>query len=163
MFAGVVGCSKTPTSNYLSYNLKLPVFNNDAIRTEVIEDFGEFEEKIYLQRRDERLGQIISNRISFIYDASLDREYKRIDAIRQEYGYEIFIISFNLSKEFIVNLYEVKKYSESLQRVDELISDHERFLGDYAGKIGLIINDSDFKHRLELSLKHSSDFINSLR
>jgi len=37
-FAGAAGSSKTPISNYLSTKLLLPVFNNDAIRTEVIED-----------------------------------------------------------------------------------------------------------------------------
>ncbi len=38
LFAGAVGSGKTPISNYLSYKLNLPIYNNDAIRSEVIED-----------------------------------------------------------------------------------------------------------------------------
>ena len=37
-FAGCVGSSKTPISNYLSTKLNLPIFNNDAIRSEIIEN-----------------------------------------------------------------------------------------------------------------------------
>jgi len=35
-FAGVVGSSKTPISNYLSGVFGLPVFNADAVRSEVM-------------------------------------------------------------------------------------------------------------------------------
>jgi cytidylate kinase len=44
-FAGAVGSSKTPISNYLSSRLNLPIFNNDTIRSEVIEDLGVFDNK----------------------------------------------------------------------------------------------------------------------
>ena len=33
-FAGAVGGSKTPIANFLSTKLNLPVFNNDAIRSQ---------------------------------------------------------------------------------------------------------------------------------
>lgn len=54
-FAGAVGSSKTPISNYLSTKLNLPIFNNDAIRSEVIEDLGIFDSEEHLKRRNARL------------------------------------------------------------------------------------------------------------
>jgi len=36
LFAGAVGSSKSPIANYLSPKLNIPIFNNDAIRFEVI-------------------------------------------------------------------------------------------------------------------------------
>lgn len=75
-FAGVVGSSKTPIANYLSCKLNLPVFNNDAIRSGVIEDLGMLDTKVYEKRRDERLKEIIKNKISFICDASIDRSFR---------------------------------------------------------------------------------------
>jgi adenylylsulfate kinase-like enzyme len=65
-FAGVVGSSKTPITNYLSGQLNLPVLNNDAIRTEVLEDLGEFNFDEYIKRRNERAESILK-KISRLY------------------------------------------------------------------------------------------------
>jgi adenylylsulfate kinase-like enzyme len=59
IFAGAVGSSKTPISNYLSIKLNLPIFNNDAIRSEVIEDLGFFDSNEHIKRRNSRLEEII--------------------------------------------------------------------------------------------------------
>jgi hypothetical protein len=74
-FAWPVGCSKTPISNYLSTKLNLPVFNNDAIRSEVIEDLWFFNNKEHIKRRDLRLNEIMELGVSFICDLSIDRKW----------------------------------------------------------------------------------------
>lgn len=163
LFAGVVGCSKTPTANFLSTKLNLPVLNNDAIRTEVSEDLGFFDEKEYLKRRNERIKYIIENNISFIYDASVDREWESMKKIYPDkYGYSIFIISINLSKEFIAKIYKAKNYSWSSEIVDKFILDHEIFLNNNKEDVGLNISENEFNNRLQLSLEATKKWIDNL-
>ncbi|MCC6563838.1 hypothetical protein IT087_03015, partial [Candidatus Uhrbacteria bacterium] len=56
-FAGAIGSSKTPIAHYLSLKLGLPIHNNDVVRTEVKEEFGELREGEYEKRRDQRIGE----------------------------------------------------------------------------------------------------------
>ena len=68
-FAGAVGSSKTPIAHFLSLRFGLPIFNNDAIRTEVLEDLGVFDEEEYKRRRDTRLKELAEKNVSFITKA----------------------------------------------------------------------------------------------
>jgi hypothetical protein len=155
-FAGVIGCSKTPISNYLSCKLGLPVFNNDAIRSEIIEDLGFFDEKIHTEKRNELISDILKNKRSFICDASQDREWANFKKIILEHGYDFFVISLDLSKDKLEELYKNKNYNESLLRLDQLILEHNKFIENYSRDIGISINDSDFERRLELSYLSTS-------
>lgn len=151
LFSGAVGSSKTPIANYLSYKLNLPVFNHDAIRTEVLEDLSVFNEDEFIYRRDKRGQEILLSGISFIYDASIDREWKRLKPRLQEAGYQYYIISLDLSLNFLTKLYTIKHYDESLARIDDLIFDHQNFLKEYNEEINLRIDDSTFYDRLKIS------------
>lgn len=159
-FAGAVGSSKTPIANYLSYKLNLPIFNNDSIRTEVIEDFSIFNEDEYLSRRNARGKEIIKNGKSFIYDASVDREWKQLKEWLDEANYQHFIISLDLSPDFLKKLYEAKQYNESLEQIDQNITDHENFIKNHADEIALHIDGSTFYDRLEISYRTAKEFIN---
>ncbi len=77
-FAGCIGSSKTPIATYLSYKFGLPIFNNDALRSEIIEDFREFREDEYISRRNARCLELIESKKSFIFDASVDREWAKM-------------------------------------------------------------------------------------
>lgn len=151
LFAGAVGSSKTPIAMYLSGMLDLSIFNNDAIRTEVIEDLGRFDSEEHLKRRNERLQGVLGRGFSFIVDASIDREWGTLQEWLPKYGYSFFIISLDLSKEKLIQLYEAKGYTESLQTIDRFIADHEAFLKQYGNVVGLRITDENFSRRLELS------------
>lgn len=151
IFAGAIGSSKTPIANYLSYKLNLPVFNNDAVRNEVIEDLGSLDAKVYEGRRDERVKEILKNKTSFIYDASIDRVWKELKQWLQKSNYKWFIISLDLSKNFLIELYKNKGYGESLTRIDNLILEHQQFVNENTEEINLSINDNNFKKRLGLS------------
>jgi hypothetical protein len=153
VFAGVIGCSKTPTVNYLSHNLNLPILNNDSIRTEVVEDLKKFNQKEYLKRRDKRLEEVFKKGISFIYDASVDREYKLFEKVIKKSDYQYKIISFDLSEKFLRNLYKIKKYHESAKRLKGFINDHDNFLKNSNLKISVHITDKNFKNRLKIALK----------
>jgi predicted kinase len=105
-FAGPVGSSKTPIATYLSWNLNLPVFNNDAIRSEVAEDLGKFDVEVYKQRQKERAEQLIQSGINCILDASIDREWPNVKPKLLEKGYKCFIISLDLSRELMEKLHK---------------------------------------------------------
>ena len=158
-FAGAVGSSKTPISNFLSTKINLPVFNNDAIRAEVIEDLGMFNLDEYTKRRNIRLKDILENGVSFICDASVDREWKESKKLLSAKGYQYFIISIDLSKDLLTQLYKTKKYYESLERIDELMNDHSVFLSKSADDIGLRILDHDFKNRCQISYDKTIEWI----
>lgn len=160
-FAGAVGSSKTPIANYLSYKLNLPVFNTDAIRSEVTEDLSFFDEQAFKERRDSRISEIIDKKISIIFDASQDREWSNFKKILSENGYSYFIISLDLSKEKLTKFYNNKGYSESLLRLDKLIAEHNKFIEENNKEISLVINDDNFLNRLDVCYLAVSKYLES--
>jgi len=54
-FAWAVWSSKAPITNYISTKFNLPVFNNDAVRSEIIEDVWFLDINEHIKRRNERL------------------------------------------------------------------------------------------------------------
>ena len=152
-FAGAIGSSKTPIANYLSPKLNLPIFNNDAIRSEVVEDYGTLVDEEHLKRRNKRLKEVIEKGICFILDASVDRTWPQLKKTLKENGYDHFIISLDLSKNLLERLYKAKGYFETLAKIDLTISDHEKFLQAFSDDIGLHITDAEFKDRLEIVFK----------
>ncbi len=158
-FAGAVGSSKTPIANYLSSRLLLPIHNNDAIRTEVVEDLGVFDQAEYLERRNDRLVFFLDQGWPFILDASMDRDWAQAKEVLQEKGYDHFVISLDLSKDFLAMLYERKNYHESRERLDQLVADHEAFLEAYKTDVNLHIKDADFPERLEKSYLAAQEWI----
>ena len=149
-FAGAVGSSKTPISSFLSWKLGLPVFNTDAIRSEVIEDFGELDREEVMKRVGQRLRELVESEKSFILDASIDRKWGEYETEFLRSGYEMFLVSMDLSKEKLTELYKAKEYVESLQRVDQLVLDHDEFLKKYGKIVNLSITDDTFLNRLEM-------------
>lgn len=159
IFAGAVGSSKTPISNYLSIKLNLPIFNNDAIRSEVIEDLGFFDSNEHIKRRNSRLEEIIKVWNTFICDVSVDREWLGLKEKLVSYDYDFFIISLNLSKDLLSKLYKAKEYFNSLSRIDEIIEDHNNFLAKYSDDIKLNITDNDFINRIQISYQEVGKYL----
>ena len=149
-FAGAVGSSKTPIAYHLSYTYGIPIFNNDTIRTEVKEDLLEFDEDEYEKRRTFRAKSILESGKSFIYDASIDRRWAELKDYLEEYDYTWFIVSLDLSKELLTRIYKAKGY-DALERLDDLLEDHQEFLNDYGDQVDIHIDDSDFPDRLKIS------------
>lgn len=159
-FAGAIGSSKTPISHYLSIKLNLPIFNNDAIRSEVKGDMGFLDEEEYIRRRDIRLKEILNSGIPFIYDASIDRAWKDKKEYIIQAQYEPYIISLDFSKELLLNLYQTTKYYDALPLVDTFIQDHNYFLEQYEDDINLHITDKDFKDRLNIVYSNVKKYLN---
>jgi DNA-binding Lrp family transcriptional regulator len=162
-FAGAVGSSKTPISNYLSTKLALPIYSNDAVRSEVLEDLGVLDTDEYLKRRNSRLNEIFKSGVSFICDVSVDRQWKDFKEQLELHGYKWFIISIDLSKDFLKKLYEAKAYVESIKRLDKLIEEHERFLQEYVNDVNLHITENTFNVRLKESLEKIETWINTTK
>ncbi len=152
LFASPIGAGKSPIANYLSCNLNLPVFNNDNIRTEVLEDLGHPDEEEFKKRRDVRLKKVIDSGISFIYDASIDRTWSTYREELLEKGYRVLIISIDLSKEKLVNLYKVNGYT-AFEGLDRTYNDHQKFLKEYSRDVSVSIGDNEFNSRLDIVLE----------
>ncbi len=153
-FAGPIGSSKTPIAHYLSCALELPVFDNDAIRSEVAEDCGHFDETEYLKRRDTRLRKLLKEKKSFIYSTSVDRAWSKYRGeILDKHNYRTFLISINISKTRLKKLCLTKNYHETLKNIDENYHDHLKFLKEHQKDINLHITDATFPNRLEISLQ----------
>jgi hypothetical protein len=155
LFAGMVGTSKTPIATYISWKCGLPIFNNDAIRSEVHEDTlsQDFDEKLYLNRRDERLKELLSSKKNFVLDASIDRSWKKLKEMLVESDYHWLIISLDLSHDFVLKLYESKSYDETAKNVDQLYAEHQGFIDEFSKDIFLRINDNNFSQRLDICFK----------
>lgn len=160
LFAGPVGSSKTPTAYHLSYTFNIPIFSHDAIRTEVAEDLLNYDQQEYQNRKNERLKKILENGCSFVYDSSIDRSWKELKEILLKYGYEWFIASFDLSREFLSTLCKIKGYNETLGRIDSLLKDHQNFILRYNQEVDISINDQNFSGRLELVVNKLLYWIN---
>ena len=160
IFAGAPGSSRTPIAYYLSWKIGLPILNNDGIRTEVVEDLGVFNEEEYIKRRNARIEEVIGGGISFIYDASVDREWQNWKGRIEKSGYEVFIVSLNLSRELLARLYETKGYGEFSLGIDKFIEDHNSFIKQYGNEIRLNISDQDFNVRLEKSYEAVTGWLN---
>jgi hypothetical protein len=148
-FAGSPGSSKSPIAYFLSYTFGFPIYNNDAVRTEVTEDFLSFDEEEYKKRRDARIHEIIQRGESFILDASIDREWKNNNQNIEQSGYKVFIISMDLSKEFLLKLYKAKGYTQT-KEIDRFLKEHKDFLLKYRDRVNVHITDENFSQRLRL-------------
>jgi len=137
----------------------LPIFNNDAIRSEVIEDLGVFDNEEHLKRRNSRLEEIINDGNSFICNVSVDREWGKFKEKLISSNYSFFIISLDLTKKLLTSLYLSKNYLESLDHIDELIQDHDNFLSKYSNDIKLHITDKDFLNRIQISYNEVREYL----
>jgi len=160
MFAGVPGSSKTPIAHHLGWNLGLPIFNNDTLRTEIAEDSGEVELAHYEALRDSRLEQLLALNRSFIYDASIDRQWEKAKKWLNENGYEPYVISMDLDRDFIEKLYKAKGYTQ-LDKLDGWFEDHHNFSTNYSDVVNLHIGVEDFSNRLNISLENVKNWINA--
>lgn len=158
LFASAPGSSKTPIAYYLSNKFDLPIHNNDAIRTEVTENLMAFNQKEYEKRRDQRLGEIFRKGNPFIFDASIDREWSNYKKLIEESDHKVFIISIDLSKEFLIKLFKAKNY-EAVDKLGGWIKDHQDFLVQYNTIVNLHITDENFKERLRLSAQKLEEWI----
>lgn len=159
-FAGAAGSSKTPIANYLSSRLPLPVFNTDAIRTEVTEDLGHLNTTVYDQRRQDRLDVLLTSDSSFIYDTSIDRRWLELQQQLKDYGYRYFVISLDLSLALLGRLYAAKGYTQDFAAYHR---QHEQFLVEYGDVARVHITDDSFPDRLEIAYQATRSWLNDGR
>ena len=161
-FAGPAGSSKTTIAHYLSENFNLAIFSNDAIRAEVGADLGEFEQGEYEKRRDERVERILKKGFSFIYDASVDREWDKLHKALMQYDYKWFIISIDLTKDFLTKLYKAGGQDETLKNINKFITDHENFLKNHGSEVGARVTHENFAQRLQICAKAFEQWLDKL-
>jgi len=149
-FAWPWWCWKSPVANYLSINLDLPILNSDNIRSEVIEDLGYLDEDVFRSRLKERFLELVSNDKSFILDASVDRRWWEIKELLEKRKYTYYIISFDITRDFLETLYKNKGYHNFLPDIERYISDHKKFMEKYGQDVYITITDENYLSRLEI-------------
>ncbi|MEX2006964.1 MAG: hypothetical protein WD877_02255 [Candidatus Saccharimonadales bacterium] len=176
VFAGVPGSSKSIIAYYLSGKFGIPIFSNDGLRYEVKEDLlinnlilkedllaeginapkalAEYEKRLS-QRREELLG---TGR-PIIFDGSIDRRWAEAREQLLKHQYSWFMISINLSREFLENLFSATNRAAFIPKLDKYFGQHERFLEKYGHEVSIEINDKSFKDRLKVSAEALQNFI----
>jgi predicted kinase len=149
----MVGTGKSTIAHHLSWNLNLPIFATDSVRSEVAQDLGHFDPDEYIVRRDQSLTQIIKAQTNFILDASVDREWSHYHQQLAQSGYRVFIISLDYSPEKIRQLYQAGHYTNGLDNFDKYYQDHQQFLSTFSSAVTLSLTDADFLDRLPITLK----------
>lgn len=152
-FAAPVGASKTPIATYLSWNLGLPVWNNDAIRSEIAEDLGHCPEDELRRRANERIQRLLATGRSFIADVSVNHSWETYAPLFEKAGYDVCIISIDVTREHLERMYLAKDYHESLKRLDQLVATHARFMQTYGGRCDIKVTEATFPDRLEFALR----------
>ena len=160
-YAGAIWCGKSPITNYISTKLWLPVFDTDAIRSEVVEDLMKFDEIEINKRIKERLNSVIEDWKSFIYDASIDRTRWILKEILIKNNYKFFIISIDLDRDTLLSFYKAKSYSESIKMIDKVYEDHQKFLKDFWEDIDMHIDIKTYKNRLKKVYRAVNKWIQS--
>jgi hypothetical protein len=167
VFAGVPGTSKTPIAHFLSCELGLPIVNTDQIRYEVREDWrldsinklGGVEE--YQKRLSERFDKLLASKRNFIFDGSMDRRWNKVKIQLQEAGYDWFMIDMELSKPFLIKLFDETGRAEWSQKyLDDYLEQHQQFIEEFGTDISLKIEDNDFPKRLDIGLTAVKEFAN---
>lgn len=167
LFAGVPGAGKTPIAYYLSWNLRLPILNNDAVRSEVIENVGRFDEEKFRSTTGERLSKVLSTSMNFIDDASIDRWYSSATSASQKFqdnGYKLLVISLDLSLKKIQELWAAKNYGfteDWPEKLNQWFDDHSHFLEHHDERRGggVHIDDDNYLSRLDIALAAAREFL----
>lgn len=170
VFAGVPGTSKTPIAHYLSCEFGLPILSADQIRYEVREDLrlddinrpggvAEFDKRL-----DERFQRLLDLQKSVIIDGSSDRRWGERKPRLVEAGYDHFMISMEMSKAFLLKLYDETGRSWWVDdNLDGYLRDHEQFLKKFQSDVSLEINDDNFIDRLNVAAAGLTKFLESRR
>jgi hypothetical protein len=160
LFACPMWSSKFAIADYLSWNLGLPIFSRDAIRNEVKEDIGNWDREEFDKRAEPRLKELIKSKKDFILDASVDRQWENYKEMLE--GYDIFIISIDISQEHLEKMIEAKEYVQGVgDRLDKNYQEHIEFLEKYSDKINVHITDENFHNRLDIVLEATKEWYNN--
>jgi predicted kinase len=158
-FAGPAGCGKSPVAHYLSWHLGIGIFANDEIRRAVREDtlLTEVDSEAYFTERDRQLAQLMKLGRDVVLDVSVDRRWEHVKSLVLNGGYRIFVISFDLTHEFLDRLCEAKGYNKDDN--GRWQADHKSFLEQWGSDVDFVIDSQNYKQRNELALKVVQDWI----
>lgn len=142
----------------------------DAIRLEVREDLLKDKSddpevrKEFLKRAYERYQPLLQEGVCFIDDSSADRSWKQKPDDQyfqlKQFDYDFFIISMDLSKDFIRKLHAANK-SASQDKLEEYFEDHHEFLRLYSNDVSVTITDDNFLDRMNVCEQAARHFIDS--
>lgn len=157
VFAGVPGSSKTIIAYYLSLNFRLPILSTDNIRFEIKEDLlvDNINEPAahaqYNKRYEDRLLEALKQQSSFIHDGSVDRRWPELKQRLIDARFDYFLVSLDLSKHFLSNLYLKTGRKSALDQLDAYYEQHDVFRQNFAQDVAVSIGDNDFLKRNQIT------------
>ncbi len=159
-FAGVPGCDKSPLAVRLSWEFGLPVFSNDMIRREIrIENQCKLDIDQYNNRKDGYLNKLLAKGRSIVYDASVDRTWQEFKKRLTQEGYDTFLISFDLSAEFVTRLGSSANSLIESESMQVYFTQHDVFLDNLRTDADVHITDESFADRFDICIKAIDDML----
>ncbi len=145
LFAGAPGSGKTIAANYLSARLNLPVLSNDTLRreTHLRTQSQQLDIAAFDKLHEERFKWILDHRLSFIYDASIDRRWPELEPHLAAAGYKWQIISFDLSDKLLQKIWRQIQGLPPRPQEPRWLKDHANFLKLCGSVVDLSITDGD--------------------
>lgn len=161
LFAGPPASGKSQLATYLSWNLGLPMFSNDAVRLEIKMNAKKKDQspsnEDYFKLQEKYLNELAAKNRSFIYDASVDRSWPELK--KKLTGFDTYIISLDFNDEFIKESLRIKRYYDTEEKYQQWIDEHKSFVNKYSDEINLTIDDGNFLERNEIVLKAVAAFL----
>lgn len=118
--------------------------------------------KEFLDRSVSRYQALLQKGVCFIDDSSADRSWKQQPGDQyfqlKDHGYDYFIISMDLSADFIRKLHGAN-HSLSRDYLNKYYDGHQKFLEAYVADVALSITDDNFLRRMELCENAVSEFL----
>ena|SRR3989304_1452602 len=157
LFSGVPECGKEELAISIRDKFKGILVTKDKARNLIYKDregigIEEVEETLdeYMETVVERLTKSKNGLV--IHDASIDRKYEKYKGWAEKYGYDIFVVRMDTSRDIVKQNIETKFKDDEgtkkwfLEQLDRWYNDFEK----YKGKVDFVVKDIKAEQMQEL-------------
>ena len=157
LFSGVPECGKEELAISIRDKFKGILVTKDKARNLIYKDregigIEEVEETLdeYMETVVERLTKSKNGLV--ILDASIDRKYEKYKGWAEKYGYDIFVVRMDTSRDIVKQNIETKFKDDEgtkkwfLEQLDRWYNDFEK----YKGKVDFVVKDIKAEQMQEL-------------
>ena len=163
-FSGMPGTFKSQLAHRISLQYALPRFERDLLREEAKTDHDtdDVNDPLALKQFNETtqrlVDDLLSRKISFVLDSSVDRRWPEIKSQLTAAGYKFMVISLDLSEGYVRSFYE-RYATDNLPHFEGYSAQHQAFVQEHQADIALSIKDADIPRRIELALAAVARFL----
>ncbi len=114
---------------------------------------------IFINRKDGYLNKLLAKGRSVIYDASVDRTWQAFKQRLEQEGYITFLISFDLSPEFVKKLGTSASSLIDSDAMEVYFTQHKKFLDAHGSTVDVHLTDKNFADRFDICIKAIDDML----